>query len=93
MKDNLDEKLALLRFICDNKTHIQVNAEKCKICKDKNCIYFCPAGVYSVDKDGAVPNVDYENCLECGTCRLTCPYGAISWNYPENASGVRFKFG
>lgn len=89
----IDEKLATLRFICDNKTHIVVDAQKCKICKDKNCVYFCPAGVYDFENNTDVPNIDYENCLECGTCRLSCPYDAIKWSCPKGGHGVRYRFG
>lgn len=95
-KDNsnpkIDDKLATLRFICDNKSHITVDIEKCKKCESKNCLYFCPADVYSKD-DVKIISVDYENCLECGTCRICCPYNAISWNYPEGGHGVRYRFG
>ncbi|MDO5437803.1 MAG: 4Fe-4S dicluster domain-containing protein [bacterium] len=90
---NIDERLATLRFICDNKSHITVDVSKCKNCENKNCVYFCPAGVYNREDGSGIPVVDYENCLECGTCRICCPYNAIEWNYPCNASGVRYRFG
>lgn len=89
----IDEKLATLRFICDNKTHIIVDTQKCKVCKSKNCLYFCPACVYDFENDADIPNVNYENCLECGTCRLSCPYDAIEWSCPKGRYGVRYRFG
>lgn len=89
----IDEKLATLRFICDNKSHIIVDIEKCKKCKTKNCLYFCPACVYSMENDEEIPTISYENCLECGTCRLSCPHNAIEWNNPKGSCGVRYRFG
>ena len=89
----IDEKLATLRYICDNKTHITVDTDKCKKCKTRNCLYFCPAGVYKIDCDKSVPSIDYENCLECGTCRLSCPKDAIKWENPKGGCGVRYRFG
>lgn len=89
----IDEKLATLRFICDNNSHIKVDIEKCKKCETKNCLYFCPACVYSIENDDKIPSINYENCLECGTCRLSCPYDAIEWNNPKGSCGVRYRFG
>lgn len=87
----IDERLATLRFICNNKSHITVDNLLCKGCDGKNCLYFCPANVYT--QENGIINVDYENCLECGTCRLCCPKGAICWEYPKDASGVSYRFG
>ncbi len=88
---NADEKLATLRFICDNKSHITVDNNKCKNCNEKVCLNCCPADVYEQIEDKI--EVNYENCLECGTCTICCPYGAINWNYPQGAKGVRYRFG
>ena len=35
--------------------------------------------------------VQYENCLECGACRMACPKNAIDWNYPKASLGVLYK--
>ena len=37
--------------------------------------------------------IGYENCLECGTCRLACPYENISWKYPRGGFGVKYRYG
>ena len=34
--NKIDEKLATLRYICDNKTHITLDIAKCKKCESKN---------------------------------------------------------
>ncbi|MCD8024284.1 MAG: 4Fe-4S dicluster domain-containing protein [Candidatus Gastranaerophilales bacterium] len=90
---NIDEKLATLRFICDNKSHIKLDIELCKKCKTKECAYFCPADVYNFENGNEIPTVDFENCLECGTCRICCPMNSLDWNYPKGGRGVRFRFG
>lgn len=90
---NIDEKLATLRFICDNNSHIKVNFSLCQNCADKPCLHFCPADVYECGTSSGILNVNHENCLECGTCRICCPKGAIEWNNPSGGSGVRYKFG
>ncbi len=92
-KLKIDEKLATLRFICDNVSHIEVCMDKCRKCKDKPCLYFCPAKVYNESEDDGTIAVEYENCLECGTCRICCPQDAIKWNYPKGAQGVSYRFG
>ena len=35
--------------------------------------------------------VEYENCLECGACRMICPNNAIEWQYPKSSKGVIYK--
>ncbi len=92
-KLKIEEKLATLRFICDNKTHIKIDTDKCKKCKTKNCLYFCPASVYNIEDGEEIPSIEYENCLECGTCRISCPHNAIEWNNPKGSHGVRYRFG
>ncbi len=89
---NIDKKLATLSFICDNKSHIAVDFKKCQKCKTKDCLYVCPAKVYDIEQDGTL-NIEYENCLECGTCRICCPHDAINWNCPNGSKGVRYRFG
>ncbi|MEE0496271.1 MAG: 4Fe-4S dicluster domain-containing protein, partial [Cyanobacteriota bacterium] len=37
--------------------------------------------------------VNYENCLECGACRIACERKAIDWKYPKGTKGVTFKQG
>ena len=37
--------------------------------------------------------INYENCLECGACRIACEEQCIDWNYPKGNKGVTFKQG
>ena len=61
LNPDIDERLATLRFICNNDRHLKVNVELCKKCKDKNCLYFCPAGVYKIGGDTVGVGVEHLN--------------------------------
>ncbi len=94
----LSEKLFLVRFKTDTESHLKVNPEKCKVCKDKSCIYICPAEVYKLAVSEAnlmdeMENItiSYEGCLECGTCRIACEF--IEWKNPKGGYGVCYRFG
>lgn len=102
----IDEKLINVKYRTDETPHLAVNQDICKVCEDKVCLNICPANVYKervlaensendVEKNGTITNcidVEYENCLECGACRVACPYGAIDWKYPKAGKGVLYKF-
>lgn len=75
----------------DYEPHIKVDSEKCLRCNQKPCIYLCPAGCYTL-LEGKVL-FSYEGCLECGTCRVVCPEGAVNWNYPVSGRGIHYRFG
>ncbi len=89
---SVEKRLTLTKFNIHKEPHIVVDTSKCEKCEEKPCIYACPAGLYQLDENGKLVFI-YEGCLECGTCRLICPYGAVSWNYPPGGYGVWYKFG
>jgi ferredoxin like protein len=31
--------------------------------------------------------------LECGSCRIICPQGAIRWVYPRGGFGICYQYG
>jgi ferredoxin like protein len=88
---SIQDKLATIKYNCDNKTHIALNQKKCSKCKEKVCTYICPAGVYKIDENTNEIVVQYENCLECGACRISCPKHAIDWHYPASSCGIILK--
>ncbi|PUA30994.1 MAG: 4Fe-4S ferredoxin [Candidatus Terraquivivens tikiterensis] len=75
----------------DTKPHIIVDSEKCAGCADKACTYLCPGGCFTLLAGKVL--YSYEGCLECGTCRVVCPKGAVTWNYPLSGRGVQYRFG
>jgi len=89
---NIDEKLYRVRFNIDPENpHIAVDKEKCKKCHDKICLSICPAEVFKLDGDEV--SLSWEGCMECGTCRISCPEGAVEWQYPRGGYGVCFGHG
>lgn len=86
----LEERLALVRYVVDQAAHIRVDPARCASCPDQPCLLCCPAGCFTVEQ-GAL-RFAYEGCLECGTCRLVCPLGAITWGYPRGGHGVAYRF-
>ena len=53
---------------------------------------FCPVGVYKLGHDGRI-QVAHQSCVECGSCRVGCPYRNIGWELPRGGFGVAYKFG
>jgi len=54
MELNIKAKLAKDTIKADSEKHIKVNPEKCKVCKERVCLYVCPAHVYTLNKEGNV---------------------------------------
>ena len=90
-KKSIQDKLSTIKYNCAKETHLKVFQKKCSKCTEKTCTFICPANVYSIDKDTNNIIIQYENCLECGACKLACPKNAIEWEYPEAGHGVIFK--
>ena len=90
-KKSIQDKLATIKYNCNNKSHLILDPKKCEKCKEKICTTICPASVYELDENLGEIIVQYENCLECGACRIACPKNAISWEYPSSGCGVIFK--
>ena len=90
---SLDDKLFKVKFDSDEISHLKADNEICKKCKDKPCQIVCPANVWEWDECQNKININYENCLECGACRIACPFENVSWQYPQGNKGVTFKHG
>lgn len=90
---NIDDKLATIKYTCDTESHLIVNQDKCRKCKKRFCTFICPANVYSWDSENKKMLVKFEDCLECGACRIACEKKNIDWKYPKAGYGVKFKLG
>jgi ferredoxin like protein len=91
----IEEKLYRVKYEVDrDHCHIRLNEAICRLCRDRACLYLCPAKVYVKDpKDDRKIVVNYENCLECGTCRVICEEEGVIWSCPNGGMGVRYRFG
>jgi ferredoxin like protein len=91
----LDDKLYRVRYEVDSDhSHIQLDENICRECGERVCTFICPARVYvpKPDDERAI-QVHYENCLECGTCRVACAREGIQWEYPNGGMGVKYRYG
>lgn len=92
---SLDARLGLDKYEIDEEnSHILVDQSRCQICESKPCLTVCPAEVYRLVDDAIA--VRYENCLECGTCQISCDSlgkGGIDWHPPQGGFGIIFRYG
>lgn len=90
----LEDKLFLVTFNADSESHLLVKDQAvCRQCQGKPCISGCPADCWEHSPEKNEVHAAFEGCLECGTCRIICPYANISWRYPRGGFGVKYKFG
>ena len=89
-----DDALALDVFdVKESDPHLRIrDPAVCGSCRGKECTYTCPAENYRLEADGKV-SLQWEGCLECGTCRIVCPHRNVSWRYPTGGYGVRYRYG
>ncbi|EQB72078.1 MAG: 4Fe-4S dicluster domain-containing protein [Candidatus Thermoplasmatota archaeon] len=92
-----EEKLYTLRYKKDDESHLAIaDANKCLECTAKYgepqpCVSICPANVFSWQNNKII--VSYENCVECGASRISCPYDNIIWKYPRFGKGIALRYG
>lgn len=93
---SITDRLFLVSFRPAHQSHLRAkDAAKCAVCSGKPCTAICPAGVYDwlEGTDGARLVISFENCLECGACRVACPERNIEWAYPAGGHGVSYRYG
>jgi len=99
MSFNVEEKLGLVSYKPDHtNAHIKIKDASTKSpcvtsCKDKPCTFICPAKVYAWEEAQKKILVAYENCIECGACRMLCPFDNIACEWPRGGFGVQYKMG
>ena len=92
---SLQEKLGRNVFKIDQgAAHIVIDHDICRSkCTSKPCLYVCPANLYTYQDEEDQIFIDYEGCLECGTCMIVCKDEALTWEYPRAGYGVQYRFG
>ncbi len=86
---SLEDKLFTVRRKTLNQSHITLDEQLCSECLNRICTYVCPAEVYVWDEAAKKIDVRYENCLECGACRVACD--GIQWANPAWGTGIAYK--
>lgn len=87
-----NDKLLRTRFVVDSGTpHISVDTSLCAECVEEACVTVCPVQCYQKENEKLI--FSWENCAECGSCRVVCCKGAVTWEYPRGGFGVCFRFG
>ena len=86
---SLDDKLFTVRRKPLKESHIRLDKQLCKKCLNRICTYICPAEVYVWDDAKNKIDLRYENCLECGACRVACD--GIEWANPVWGTGIAYK--
>jgi molybdopterin-containing oxidoreductase family iron-sulfur binding subunit len=51
-------------------------------CAKPTCVYGCPVKATWTEPDGTVV-IDYNKCIACRNCMVTCPYFARHFNWVE----------
>lgn len=91
---NLEDKIFLVKINKYRDSHLVIKDQRvCRDCENRECTYICPVKTYTWEKENREVKVAYENCYECGTCRVSCPYENIRWEYPPGGFGVEFRYG
>lgn len=89
---SINDKLLMTRFVVDSgNPHIKIDTSLCSDCLEKPCLSICPVQCYQKEREQML--FSWENCVECGSCRIVCPAGAISWDYPRGGFGVCYRYG
>jgi dissimilatory sulfite reductase (desulfoviridin) alpha/beta subunit len=64
-----------------------ITDQECSQCEA--CLDACREGAVSLNRDDAVPEIDFECCLRCGKCMAVCPTGTIV----SKSKGYRVQLG
>ena len=93
---DLENAVQLIHFQPDEGWQHVIIAEQdlCKNCQGKPCLTICPSGVFAWNNCDSDPVlVFYKQCVECGACRLICPYENIAFAFPHGGYGVAYRQG
>ena len=89
----IDKKLTVLAIKAQTESHIVPDQARCRDCPPRPCVPACPAELWAYNDEATEMTVEWAGCLECGTCLLVCPHGAVRWSYPEGMCGVQYRYG
>jgi ferredoxin like protein len=87
----LEERLALVKRRFADESHISVDQTAFRADAQKAVLFMCPAKVFKLNPDDDSCIVNYEDCLECGTCQVARRY--VTWDNPQGGYGVTYHYG
>jgi ferredoxin like protein len=88
---NIDDKLAKVKYSPDSASHLSANQQKCLKCKGKYCTIVCPASVYEWDSAERSYWLNTKIVWNAELAELQCEKGAIEWKYPRASYGITYK--
>ncbi|MEA1996919.1 MAG: 4Fe-4S dicluster domain-containing protein [Gemmatimonadota bacterium] len=89
---SLDDKLGLVKRKLDKDSHIELDQELFRKDSGRPILFVCPAKVYEENEETGECVVNFENCLECGTCQVVSR-DYVKWKNPQGGYGVSYSFG
>ena len=90
---NIEDKLSVNKYNVDKDVHITLNDDICNRCNEHPCLFICPGSLYEKNSETGEITIEFSGCLECGSCLIACPLGAITWNYPGGRFGIQYRYG
>ncbi len=87
----LTERLDLVKRRFADESHIEVDQEAFRADADRAVLFICPAQVFKLNEETDSCIVNYEDCLECGTCQVARRYTV--WRNPKGGFGVTYHYG
>jgi ferredoxin like protein len=91
-KLTLDDRLYVVQRKVDKASHIKVDQQKFKADPVRPILFLCPAKVYEQNEETGECKVNFENCLECGTCQVASP-DYVEWKNPNSGYGITLIYG
>jgi len=79
-----------LPFSDENREDVNFLVRPCMHCSNAPCVKVCPVAARHVrDSDGLVLT-DYDICIGCRYCEVSCPYGVnyFQWGEPSSYGGT-----
>ena len=64
----------------DEESELIFEALACQQCDKPFCMYFCPTGAISRNKDTGAMTINNDRCIGCRMCMVGCPFGAITYD-------------
>lgn len=87
----LEQRLDLVKRRFADESHIDVDQDEFRQDPDRAVLFVCPAQVFKLNERDGSCIVNYEDCLECGTCQVARRY--TTWRNPRGGYGVTYHYG